>query len=536
MDKPPALGPFKSMGSMSSLPELGSLSMPTIGSIMPPPQPKRAWVRRVTNRRTVSPKHQDLVPLDNLPAPPQPHRQPQPFNLAAAKLRKNVPALGGAQALPKHRAPPVRQLVKDETGELTSRDNKQWEFRMPGVAPAPAAGADVDAIAASDRVNAFKAGFLLQNNRLPKQQLALAKYPVRASPEPSNIILEHKQSHGTTFSSKPNQASKTMGLHNKPLASLRQFRSHVLAPAVSPTSNPTDVHLHFPSSQRVDQSGLLHVEGSAVSGGVGIDDEAVQAMQALGALEVSVGKERRLKDEMARNHKLVLKSFRGVVSAFFAGVHSTSGPRKSLALAKCSVVVHTLVSTIQTYLRWRQAHHVLALLQQGMSLLASRIAMTAQLPSALDPSMLGAPYTPSPIAECASTPFSTDSNSTMHDNVLDLTTINRLKQLYFDYYDCECFILPGMRGSDDDDDDVQVLNMGDRSVHSVIEERNVLLPPPTPCYTELALEEEAAGSSRSVSAGASPVLGSMVFDETIERERIFGADESSEEDCIFEEM
>jgi hypothetical protein len=527
MEKPP-FGAFKSANA--SLPELPTLQFSsfTAPGFMMPPQPKKAWARRITFKKNPggSPQHQDLVPLDGVASQQQLHPP-----LLPAKLRKQQPLMGQKRLV-------AARLPRDDGGEAiaTSRD-KQWEFRMPGVVP-PAVPPIVDAVPApSDAETSklssgmsekqMKSGQVTQNARLPKHAPAPARY-LRVSPEPSMYIIERKQSHGTiVFKPTGNFAiSKTVvGFQGKAVGTMRPFRSHM------PPASPTFPH---------EDGGLLQVEGSAVAGANGLEDETVQAAQALGALEVSVGKERRLKEELARNHKIVLKSFRGVVAAFFAGVRSPSGPKKSLALAKCSVVVHTLVSTIQTYLRWRQSHHYLVLLKQGLSLFASRVALSAQLPTALDPSLLDAALSPSPITNTESaggTPFSTASGS-MHDHVLDSTTIAHLKQLYFDYYDCECFILPGMRGEDDDDDhgsDVQTLDMECRSVHSVIEERNVLLASggDEAGLLDDELEEEEGCLVESPTTRV-PV-GSMIFDETVERERIFGADDSSENDSISEE-
>ena len=521
--------------SNTSLTELPLLHFSSAGNTLlnNPPQPKKAWTRRIASKKVIfssqqvqpaSPQHQDLTVLDTIMGQAEARGKPakrQP--LIQKQLKGNVAA---------------RQQLREDMELATSRESKQWEFRMPGIAlptTTGATGGDVSGTAAtngdsSDGKQASvpqqqffpKAGLLVRDVRLPKPPAVVRFH--RVSPEPSMYLLERKQSHGS-FVFKPNLLPSKMAGPGLPLAkggAMKQ-RSH-LAPVLSPS-------FHHPDD--------LQVEGSAVTGpGNGIEDETVMAAQALGALEVSVGKERRLKEELARNHKTVLKSFRGVVAAFFAAVHSPSGPKKSLALAKCSVVVHTLVSTIQMYLRWRQSYHYLALLKQGHSLLASRIALSAPLPLALDPSMLGTALSPSPLTNeslaASTTPFSTDTAS-MHDHVLDSMTIAHLKQLYFDYYDCECFVLPGMRDDDDEEigSDVQLLDMECRSVHSVIEERNVLLASRDGELPYDDVEEEAGciGAEGQAEGGQQhQFAGSMVFDETVERERIFGADHDSSED------
>jgi hypothetical protein len=59
--------------------------------------------------------------------------------------------------------------------------------------------------------------------------------------------------------------------------------------------------------------------------------------------------------------------------------------------------------------------------------------------------------------------------------ILDQATISRLKQLYFDYYDCETFVLPETRCGDTPiSPTVHVLPAEHRNIRNVIEEHNVL--------------------------------------------------------------
>jgi hypothetical protein len=520
------------------LPELPSLQLAAFSSpgFINPPQPKKAWTRRIMKKNTgghVSPAHVDFAVVDGGFVQPQSSHQVLHQPAIPGRLRKqpvtNIKRsfVGSVAA----------RMPRDDGDVMPSSRDKQWEFRMPG---------DVSGVQETSTTDLSKQSLgVASQDRIAKpivQRLtkpAAARF-LRGSPEPfSSFPLERKVTHagitlraiGATGPAPVGVKTMTTGLHAKGPSSLRPHR--FVLPAISPTAALNEVE-DFP----------LHVEGSAfASAGVnlGVEDDTVQAAQALSALELNVAKERRLKEELAKNHKSVLRSFRGVVAAFFSGVRGTAGPpKKSLALAKCSVVVHTLVSTIQTYLRWRQSHQYLALLRQGLSLFASRVALSSQLPAALDPSLLDALPTPSPVTyteSMAGTPFSTDSGS-MHD-VLDSQAIAHLKQLYFDYYDCECFILPGMREGDCGDDhgsDVQTLDMECRSVHSVIEERNVLVASAGDegVDEQLEVQEEEGCCVADSPPAAHPTTwrlpnGSMVFDETVERERIFGADDSSED-------
>lgn len=230
------------------------------------------------------------------------------------------------------------------------------------------------------------------------------------------------------------------------------------------------------------KSDELQIEGSAYS-------DSNLPTNALLALETHVARERRAREELAYAHRQVLQSFRQVVRVFFATIvddqHTKRGPA-AVSLAKCSVVVHTLVTTIQSYVRGQLSQRNANVRRFGTSTttLAVRLQMSNKmLPPLLDvdaigtrgdftPMTAGGGTTTATTSEEASDELST-SRSSVHDLLLDHQTISRLKQLYFDYYDCETFVLEG--GVRTVDSTTKFLS-GERQedMRHLIEERNVL--------------------------------------------------------------
>jgi hypothetical protein len=291
----------------------------------------------------------------------------------------------------------------------------------------------------------------------------------------------------------------------------------------------------------------LQIEGSAYSDGN-------VPTNALLALETHVARERRAREELSYAHRQVLLSFRQVVRVFFATVvddqHMKRGPA-AVSLAKCSVVVHTLVTTIQSYARAQQSQRNMNIRRFGPSTtsLAVRLHLSHKmLPPLLDVDAIGARGDDTPITAGGGTTATSDdaasdlstSRSSVHDVLLDHQTISRLKQLYFDYYDCETFVLEG--GARAVDSTTKFLS-GERheDMRHLIEEKNVLeevaeddAAPQTPMWQhehhedpsgyipeELPTDTPPAGRQQVASRIASAV--SIAFNESHAMRDIFGS-------------
>ncbi|KEG14934.1 hypothetical protein DQ04_00251100 [Trypanosoma grayi] len=191
------------------------------------------------------------------------------------------------------------------------------------------------------------------------------------------------------------------------------------------------------SLQTENITGRMEISGNAVWA----EDYSVAAVNALAVLGNSVTRERRLKEELARTHATKMLAFRSVINVYLSSVKESGKPklgrRKAaveVALAQCAVVTQTLVLTIQSYLRSFQSRKITAI-RRGIRR------------SGLDPDAWSAPSVRMPhFTEVSNSEGSTLSETTSSlQELLDEEEISRLKQLYFDYYDCDVYVIPGTR-------------------------------------------------------------------------------------------
>lgn len=179
------------------------------------------------------------------------------------------------------------------------------------------------------------------------------------------------------------------------------------------------------STVPADAKQSLLIEGNSVWSG-----DIAFASHALDHLTTCVKEERRWREQLEKAKYAKLQAFRSVTSMFRNFVESNPSIRthpEAKTIARCSVVTTTLVTIIQTFLRYYQSKQLVV----GMRNLKERMRVY-ELP------------------DCERTAASTWSERAMQsigsdydkasrsvENLLDEQEINKLKQLYFDYYDCE---------------------------------------------------------------------------------------------------
>ncbi|RNF18939.1 uncharacterized protein Tco025E_04268 [Trypanosoma conorhini] len=181
----------------------------------------------------------------------------------------------------------------------------------------------------------------------------------------------------------------------------------------------------------------MEIAGNALWG----EDYGVSAVSALEVLENCVTHERRLKEELARAHAAKMLAFRSVISVYLASVKQCGKPilgrRKAgaeVALAQCAVVAQTLVLAIQNYVRAFQSRKHAAVRRHF-----SRSGLSPDLWSNSTERM---PQFKERHPGAEST--LSETTTSLHE-LLDEAEIGRLKQLYFDYYDCDVYVIPGTR-------------------------------------------------------------------------------------------
>ncbi|ORC91937.1 uncharacterized protein TM35_000041510 [Trypanosoma theileri] len=181
----------------------------------------------------------------------------------------------------------------------------------------------------------------------------------------------------------------------------------------------------------------MEIAGSAVWA----EDYAAGAVNALAELRNCVAAERRLKEELAKINAAKLLAFRGVISVYLASVKQCGKPtmvrRKAgaeFALAQCAVVAQTLTVTIQSYVRAFQSRRLTATRSY-----ISRGGLTSEN---FNEESVRMPQFQNRINSEGS--ILSETTSSLHD-LLDDEEISRLKQLYFDYYDCDVYVIPGTR-------------------------------------------------------------------------------------------
>ena len=256
------------------------------------------------------------------------------------------------------------------------------------------------------------------------------------------------------------------------------------------------------------------------------DEESnASAAHTLLSLEGAVARERRLRDELSQARRQVVAGFRSVVKSYLAA-HPLSGPPPStlppvgvprgaahrqglsVPMLKCSVVVTTLITTIQSYMRHRLSAAVAEMARQGAR------PDTNELPSGAAGEGVG--------------------DAEEGGELLDAAAVAQLKQLYFAYYDCESYVLDSVDCTPTsrrlgDAAGAGPLSGGDRrraDVRNVIEEDNVLVQ-------HLGGEETQKPTPPPAIAEGHAEGQSLLFDEEREWKQIYSDGDSEEYDDDF---
>ncbi|CAD2216509.1 hypothetical protein ADEAN_000397100 [Angomonas deanei] len=200
------------------------------------------------------------------------------------------------------------------------------------------------------------------------------------------------------------------------------------------TTTTSNRKTEFPPTRKIaftrpskNEDEFLQVEGNSVLSGL----EYNQASTALKTLSACVATERQLKEELERAKKAKMEAFREVYrihkqnsepsSSDEAGVGVKKKDERSLA--HCSVVCNTLASTVQCFVR--------SYYSKSLCFTLGRIARNTNTPADFTDTLNKSLLT-----------CSEDRRSrTDADTILDEDEILHLKQLYFDYFDCETLSL-----------------------------------------------------------------------------------------------
>lgn len=192
------------------------------------------------------------------------------------------------------------------------------------------------------------------------------------------------------------------------------------------------------TSTSIPSTRSLWVEGSSV-----LNQDVGLASAALTHLSDCVAQERRLKVEWEAACLAKIRALRAVVKVFMQSfidrgscARSTSVSGKvmsdTLAVARCSVITNTLVGTVQNFMRAFRSHR----------LCAARGPVSGPQ---LFPNIAGQESTGFTMSLYSSAPGGEESSvnesyvSTNHSvsDYLEEEEVSRIKQLYFDYFDCE---------------------------------------------------------------------------------------------------
>lgn len=193
----------------------------------------------------------------------------------------------------------------------------------------------------------------------------------------------------------------------------------------------------LPIAPAANAASRLWVEGSSM-----LSQDVGLASAALSHLSDCVALERRLKEEWDAARLAKVRALRSVVRVFmqsftdqssYARSTSVSGKVLSdtLAVARCSVVTNALVGTVQNFVRAFRSRQ----------LCAARIPVSGPhpLPNAARQGSAGFAmsfYSNAPGGTGSSVDDSYVSPSHSASDTLE-EEVSRLKQLYFDYFDCE---------------------------------------------------------------------------------------------------
>lgn len=189
----------------------------------------------------------------------------------------------------------------------------------------------------------------------------------------------------------------------------------------SSTCNPNKLDSHAEPSGK--QS--LLIEGNSVWNG-----DIALASQSLRNLSSCVKMERKLREQLDEAQKAKLQAFRFITNTFKKFVQNPSirTHPEAKTIARCSVVTKTLTVIIQTFFRYFQSGQLVIGLQK------KRECIRAHPPL---PAIDRTADSPSPLCSLPSKGSDYDRASRSVEDLLDEEEINNIRQLYFDFYDCE---------------------------------------------------------------------------------------------------
>lgn len=176
-----------------------------------------------------------------------------------------------------------------------------------------------------------------------------------------------------------------------------------------------------------ESSGIpsLLIEGNSVWNG-----DIALASQSLRHLSSCVKMERQLREQLEEAKKAKLQAFRSITNMFKKFVHNPSirSHPEAKTIARCSVVTKTLTVIIQTFLRYFQSRQlVIGLRNQHDCFHADPLASEGERTTVSSSSVIPLPSNGSDY----------DRATKSVEDLLDEQEIHSIRQLYFDYYDCE---------------------------------------------------------------------------------------------------
>lgn len=195
-------------------------------------------------------------------------------------------------------------------------------------------------------------------------------------------------------------------------------------------------HLRISETMPAAHSRTLWVEGNSV-----LHTEVGVAATALTHLSNCMSREQQIKEEWEAARLAKVRAFRAVVKAFMLSLTDSGGDARTpmgrgitdtIAVARCSVVTNTLVGTIQSFARAFRSRRLAA--ARGTLPLSAplfrRITSSGDFGFTI--------HTPSQSKRMSTDDDDTSaSRSCSGSDALDKVEMERLRQLYFDYFDCE---------------------------------------------------------------------------------------------------
>lgn len=198
--------------------------------------------------------------------------------------------------------------------------------------------------------------------------------------------------------------------------------------------DPKGMRNLYPRNKQDDSKQSLLIEGNSVWSG-----DIAFASHALDHLSECVQQERRLREQLDLAKYAKLQAFRSITNIFRNYVQNPSIRTlpEAKTIARCSVVTKTLATIIQTFLRYFQSKQLVA----GMMRNLQRRNVFGS--DGFDRTVISVL---SERAQSLSSDYDRASRSV--EDLLDEQEISKLKQLYFDYYDCEVVSIGSQEFSD----------------------------------------------------------------------------------------